>query len=157
MTINEDEAITIIDQSIASTRGDYVASEVSRWGPDEMRENLMLITEAFEAASTAIQASENIVTSITEAIVVSKQIDALVEKTKIDLERDIIKYRQSLPMIEKQIDRYGDHLDRLMDDLMAIDPANANEHVRRWRSQLITLIMDKNDKIQELLMTVLEG
>ena len=155
MTINERDAIAFIDDAIASTHGGYVESDINAWTPEEIRDGLAQVANVFQAVATTVQVSQNIVASIADAVIISRQIDALVVKVNADLEKSIVQIRASLPLIESQIGSYNDNLDRLMDELLAIDPANANEHVLRWRSQLIAMIMDKNDKIQQLLMTVL--
>jgi hypothetical protein len=93
--------------------------------------------------------------AVKELDVLMKQMDCTLEMYLQDTAISLEKFKTSAPILEKQIDKISDRIDRILDKALTIDSKNCEMVDLELRTKLITQVRDWSDHISSLLMKLM--
>ena len=93
--------------------------------------------------------------AVKELDVLMKQMDCTLEMYLQDTTISLEKFKTSAPILEKQIDKISDRIDRILDKALTIDSKNCDMTDLELRTKLITQVRDWSDHISSLLMKLM--
>ncbi len=148
------------DQYLAYQSGDTRrAGDMANWTPEQRLQGFELMMQGVQSlgtiASDVSNASVEIARCLRDIEVMSKELDNLLTYRLAEMDKSLAKFRESLPMVERLVDKQCDQIEAILHKVLAIDVEECSDAAARHRSELIALCGTKNRQLNEVLMKFL--
>jgi hypothetical protein len=84
-----------------------------------------------------------------------KELDAIVARCEIEARSSVARVRAIAPLVQQQIGRLSDQIDRALDRASAIDPIRCPPSELTYRTELMRLAEQKSERIHSVLMRLM--
>lgn len=117
-----------------------------------MQQKLETLRSTMQSAAEASQAISNMVTCVTECVRIRLELEAAVQKWEIEAQYRLEKLRKQTPMLERQLERMSDQVDKLVDRALAIDARTCSRDDLELRAQLLRYAQGLSQQVGDTLM-----
>jgi len=132
-------------------------------------ESVTNVKETVQEVNDALNTTKEIVDNVTvlwnctldtvkavkELDVIMKQMDITLDKYLQDTNVSLEKFKTSAPIIESQIDKISERIDKILDSALKIDSKNCDMIDLELRSKLISQVRTWSDHISDMLMKLM--
>lgn len=122
---------------------------------DDFKNALNTTAETVDTVSTIFECAVESRIVLKEMDVILKQMDTSVEKYIHDANVSLEKFKTTAPILEKEIDKTSDRIDKILDKALSIDASECQEVDLELRTDLISHVKDWSDRISDLLMKLM--
>ncbi len=98
---------------------------------------------------------QNIMTTYAEMKMQIASVEAQVDAFCASLETDLAKYQQRLPMLEKQLDRASDRIDKFVEKILSEDGDNTSPECLQRQSILLDALTNMSNQFNTIIMKLL--
>ncbi len=126
-----------------------------RDGISEFRSAVGEVKEVVDNVSVLWNCTLDTIKAVKELDVLMKQMDVNLEMYINDTNISLEKFKTSAPILEKQLDKISDRIDKVLDKALTIDSKTCEMVDLELRSKLITQVRDWSDHVSSLLMKLM--
>lgn len=150
------DAETILSPQISKTleRFDLTISNIKETS-DSINNTLNTTLEIMDNASIIWNCTMDTIRVVKELDVVLKEMDVSLQEYLKDADVKLDKFKVNANIVEKQLDKISDRIDRVLDNAFKIDSKTCTNIDLELRSKLITQVRDWSDHISSLLMKLM--
>ncbi len=158
--MSDNELETYNEQVLAYHSGDMTrAGELAHWTPEQRLQGAELLVQGFESASGVLVAASNASAEIAKCLrdieIASMELETMLSLRLSQMDISIEKFKESLPMIERTVDKQCDQIEAILQRVLEIDVDGCSDATARHRSELISLCGTKSQQLNEILMKFL--
>ena len=117
-----------------------------------MQQKLETLQSTVQSAAEATQAVSRMVTCVTECVRIRLELEASMQKWEIEARYRLEKLRQQTPVLERQLERMSDQVDKLVDQALAIDARTCSRDDLELRAQLLRYAQGLSQQVGDALM-----
>ncbi len=120
-----------------------------------INDTLQTANEVINNVSMIWNCTLDTVKAVKELDVILKQMDVSLEMFLKNSDVNLAKFQTNAGIVEKQLDRISDRIDKVLDNALSIDSKNCAIVDLELKSKLISQVRDWSDHISSLLMRLM--
>lgn len=152
---NEDQeieyAVVLLDRMEPGLQA-IESGQAGSWSPSDITSVLSETTNALNATASVADSVTGIVQCIAGTAQAMVEVSASIRKLEIEADRSLRKLDRMAPLLEKEISRAADKVDRLMEATLNIDPTTCSDRLLDLRERQLDTAMRLSTQVSDLLM-----
>lgn len=128
------------------------------WGDELLiQQRLRLAQSIVDSAPQALSIARDIFLSAVETYRAAKELDVALEQYRIAHQSSIDRLRIVAPIVEKQLDRIANQVDRIMAEVTALNPRSCTSEDLAHRTALLQCGRDMSQQLAQVLLSLIRA
>lgn len=128
------------------------------WGDEQLiQQRLRLAQSIVDSAPQALSIARDIFFSAVETYRAAKELDVALEQYQIARQSSIARLRIVAPIVEKQLDRIANQVDRIMAEVTALNPRSCTSEDLAHRTALLQCGRDMSQQLAQVLLSLIRA